>query len=68
MWWNSEKVGGESMKIRIVTPEEYQEEYVKILREATNLMRKQGRSCERYARRVENLLNKAAAILAANRV
>ncbi len=55
------------MKIKIVTPQEYEEEYVVSLRKATELMRKQGRSCERYAKRIDNLLNKAARILSTNR-
>ena len=55
------------MKIKIVTPTEYEEEYVQLLRKATDLMRKQGRSAHRYAKRIDALLNKAARLVSTNK-
>ena len=50
------------MNITIITPKEQEDEYMKLLREAVSLIRKQGRSAEKYAQRINNVLERARKI------
>lgn len=48
------------MNIKIVTPTEQEDEKIKLLRRAVELIKRQARSANRYAVKIQNLLNKAS--------